>query len=431
MNSKILLVFVLLMVLRLLTLPHLDLKDNQIIRVTGTLNQEPKLSEKSQTFDLGQVKVVTARYPEFHYGDVVQAEGKVKVTSMVNLFQRYRIANSVLIYPKVALVCKASPCRHAGGRLGWLTWVINLRNHLRNFYQTALSSPSDGIVAGVVLGDKSLIPKAFWDKLKLTGTLHIMVASGMNIALFSETVIKMLSLVVKRKQAVMLLYFVILFYVLLTGVTPPVVRAAIMASLIYLGQLTGREYDAKRIVWLTGGVMLLVTPRLIFDIGFQLSLLATLGLIYLQPIITQWQKHVLLFKFSSFSSSVAAMIMTLPILTNSFGLVNVIAPIINLSVLWSMPFILLGGGLFGGIGLIIPDIGKYLVLLLFPATYFVEQAISWFANMTVFQVQIPKIGFVFWVLYYGVIWVLVKKAVVFRAMIRNLYKLGLRRNNQW
>ena len=421
MSKITILVFLVLFFIRLITQPQLHLTNNQTIRVTGTLHQEPKVAEKSQTFNLGLIKVVTRRYPEFAYGDQLQVEGKVVVTPIINFLGLYKISNDVLIYPKVSLVdessvCKASPCRHAGGRLGWLTWVISLRNQLRNFYQTSLPSPADGIVAGVVLGDKSLIPKAFWDKLKLTGTLHIMVASGMNITLFSETVVKTFCLLVKRKQAVILLYLLIWFYVLLTGVTPPVIRAAIMASMVYLGQLIGREYDYKRILWLTGGTMLLLTPRLLFDVGFQLSFLATMGLVYLQPSMTKWQKYLFLFKLTSFSSSIAAITMTLPILITNFGQLNIIAPIINLSVLWSMPFILLGGGLFGVIGLVLPFVGKYLVLLLFPATFYVEQVISWFAKMTIFQVQIPKIGFVFWVLYYGVIWILVKKPLAFRLV---------------
>jgi len=79
------------------------------------------------------------------------------------------------------------------------------------------------------------------------------------------------------------LIIVIWFYSIMTGMAPPMVRAACMVSLIYLGGIIGREAEGGRVLFLTGLLMIFSNPVLIFDVGFQLSFLATAGLVYIQP----------------------------------------------------------------------------------------------------------------------------------------------------
>ena len=147
-----------------------------------------------------------------------------------------------------------------------------------------------------------------------------------------------------------------------------------MASFLYLGQFFGRESEIKRTLWLTGMIMFLINPFLISDIGFQLSFLATAGLVYIQPVL---KKNFRVFRNSNFSSSISAQLATLPILLLNFGQFNLLSPLINLAVLWTIPWILQGGmglgiiGLIGGVG-----IAKVFSFLLFPLLFYLEKVIE-------------------------------------------------------
>jgi len=222
-------------------------------------------------------------------------------------------------------------------------------------------------VSGVVLGDKSMISQDFWQKLQQTGTLHIMVASGMNIAMFSQGLLSFFLLLFKRRLAICCLIVVIWFYSIMTGMAPPMVRAACMVSLIYLGGIVGRETEGGRVLFLTGLLMIFSNPVLIFDVGFQLSFLATAGLVYIQPLFC---KGKVLGNNSNFTSSLAAQIATLPILVVNFGQLNLLSPMINLIILWTIPFILQMGMVIGVLGLLwikLADLASYLV---YPLLFF-------------------------------------------------------------
>ena len=125
--------------------------------------------------------------------------------------------------------------------------------------------------------------------------------------------------------------------------------------------------------------MVLINPFLISDIGFQLSFLATGGLIYIQP------KLKTKIRSQNFSSSLSAQLATLPILLLNFGQFNLLSPLINLAVLWTIPWILQGGmglgiiGLIGGV-----RIAKVFSFLLFPLLFYLEKVIDLCSKLKIF-----------------------------------------------
>ena len=384
-----------LFILRLQFLPRLNLQNGQLIRVTGILAEEPQTSGNRQSFHLGRIEVWTEKFPEHHYGDKLEVIGKIKVQnyplgSFINPLISFE--NYWLSYPKISDVTGTTGITSIGGL------AINLRNQLKKVYQQSLPSPLDGILTGIVLGDKNLIPQDLWQKLKQTGTLHIMVASGMNIAFFSGPVLSLLALFFKRRIAIILLFTVIWFYSLVTGLQPPIVRAAIMASLVYFSHLVGREAEGGWVLFLTAVLMLFLNPLLFFDIGFRLSFLATAGLIYLSPKLKA--THFFLFRQETFTSSVAAQLATLPILVASFGQLNLISPLINLTILWCVPLILQLGIIVGLIGLFWQNLGQVSSYFLLPFLIFIKQIVDWSAKMALFQVLLPEVKWFWWLGYY-------------------------------
>lgn len=408
---KTLFIFIALMMLFLLRfqfLPKLNLRDGQIIKITGTLSGEPQISGNYQSFKLGQIEIRTEKYPEYHYGDKLVITGRIKLTSPNNplsSFKSYLLINPkdyLLISPKIEVL-------KSGSGLG--NQVLRIRNDLRLLYQKYFVSPFDGLMSGIVLGDKSLIPYNTWQELRQTGTLHIMVASGMNIAMFSGTMLSFFCLFFRRKVAIVFLFITIWFYAVMTGFQPPIIRAAIMASLIYFSQMVGREAEAGRILWLTGILMLLINPLWLFDIGFQLSFLATAGLVYLQPRLSK--SKFFLFKYESFSSSIASQLATLPVLVTAFGQLNLLSPVINLLVLWTIPYILQGGILIGIIGLLWQGLGGLLAYLLYPLLYYLNGVISLSAKISFTQILMPKAGWGLMMIYYFVLWLWMRNNLKF------------------
>jgi competence protein ComEC len=108
-----------------------------------------------------------------------------------------------------------------------------------------------------------------------------------------------------------------------------------MGSLAYLGQFLGKQAQSLRLLIIAALVMLLVNPLTIFDVGFQLSFLATLGLIVLCPRLTRVPTGI--------RESLAAQIFVWPVLVSNFGQMNVFAILINSLIVWLVPYIMVLG----------------------------------------------------------------------------------------
>lgn len=389
----------LLFYLRISFVPKLDLKDGQKIKVTDTLAEEPKISGNQQSFRMGQFEVRTERYPEYHYGESLEIVGKAKAR---NEYLGHRFY--LLSYPEIKSTTSITSTTAITGIVGT---AIRVRNRIRLLFIKYFPKPLDGIASGIVLGDKSLLPENFWQKLQQTGTLHIMVASGMNIAMFSKGLLAFLTRFLNRRSAIFCLILVIFFYSIMTGLQAPIIRAAIMVSLIYLSQYSGREVEGGRVLFLTGLIMVFVNPFWLWDVGFQLSFLATSGLVFLQPKLMKINFPI--FKNENFSSSLASLLATLPILVLSFGTLNLASPLINLAVLWAIPYILQIGIFIGLAGLLWIKLGEWASYLIYPLLFYVEQAISLFAKVKIFQLELPKLGIWWAAVYYLILWWRVKK----------------------
>ena len=378
------------------------LKEGVRVKVSGFLSEEPAILNGRQKLKIGQFEFWQERYPEFHYQDMVEVVGKVKIKKEVKI-----LGIDFKEYSLVEAEARKIPPR---GRV-WQRWASGLKQRFLEIFRQALISPYDGIVAGVVLGDKTLISREFSEKLRQTGTLHIMVASGMNIALISQGALKFFLLFFRRRTANLFLLFLIWFYSIMTGFSPPIVRAAILFSLVTIAKILGREAEGGRVLWLTGAIMFLWRPVFFFDVGFQLSFLATAGLIYLQPKIKEIgvKKNFWFLREENISSTLAAQLATLPILLNNFGQINLLSPVVNLAVLWVIPFLLQAGILAGIFGLLWIKMSVLAFYLIFPLLFYLKQVIDLFAKWDFLNVFLPLKGWWWSIVYYLIIWKWVKK----------------------
>jgi len=253
--------------------------------------------------------------------------------------------------------------------------IFQFRKKIEQVFVKTLPEPHSSLISGIVLGSQKTLAKDFYDNLKTSGTLHIIVASGMNISLLAGSLKDFLARFLKRKPALIVAEIVILIYFVICGMTPPISRAAIMASILYLSQLLGRQAEGAWILVITGLIMLIFNPLLLFDTGFQLSFTATLGLFTLSPF---FQKKIGQISFGRFlpqetGETLAAIVFTAPVLIVTFGNFNPFSLIPNILILWLIPYLMYLGFIIAGLSLVSFSLAQILCWLSFlPLTYLIS-----------------------------------------------------------
>lgn len=238
-----------------------------------------------------------------------------------------------------------------------------------------LPEPSAGLLAGILFGTKETLPREFSNDLVTTGTLHIVALSGMNIAIVSSLVSNSLLRFVSRRIASLLTVVVIIGYIGFVGPSPSVIRAGIMGTLVLLAAVWGRQSWSLFFLIFAGTVMLLVNSNWITDLSFQLSFLATLGIILFgnkklpqknssRPRLEETQRprlwELLMFfgrKTKGFIAddlriTLSAQVFTIPLIFFTFHRVSLISPLTNVLIGWTMPVITMLGFLVVGVGLV-------------------------------------------------------------------------------
>ena len=308
-------------------LGNLRMSVGKEIEVRGQISSEPIIQGMSQKFKVGRIKVRTKSYPRWHYGDKVKLTGKLEEKTVNQWYSQFS-----LNYPEVEVL-------EIGDNKGWKKRLMGLREKIEEIYSRILPEPEASLLAGIVLGAKRDFGKSFWQKLQKTGTLHIVVASGYNVTVVIGTIISYLAGLVKRRTAVLIGIVAVIGYTLMAGAEAAIVRAAIMGSLAYFGQILGRKADGVRLLILAGGVMLIYDPLLLWDVGWQLSILATAGLLVISPLLGRvFNKLWVIGK--DMSETISAQIAVWPILVITFGNLSVFAVLVNSLILWMVPIIM-------------------------------------------------------------------------------------------
>lgn len=333
------------------------------LKVSGQVLNEPYLRKGKLNFRLDRYLVVS-EYKNIVFGDFVAVTG--------NLVDKKLVAKSVQIVPK-------------RGFEGALT---QLRLKLNNQIKENLPSPQSELLTGVVLGIKSDLDPKFKQNLINTGTLHVVVVSGYNIALVAGLV-SSLSFLIGRKKANILAIGSIVIYTLLVGASAPTLRAALMGTLTLTATLMGRQALSVYLLFLTGYLLLLVNPRNLVDISFQLTFLATLGLIMFTKRLSNLLSKLTKVLREPLATTLAAQSLVTPLIVFYFGNLSLIAPLVNVLVLWSVPTITLIGFTYLAVGQINTLLASVLgYLLLLPLTFFVK-VVEFFGqlNLLVFQLD--------------------------------------------
>lgn len=379
MSSKI--VIFLLAVLVLLSFrvyPHLQQKVTNENQLTGTITTQPYVKAEKIVFWLGASKVETS-YQYLEVGDKVRLGGRYKE-------ERYFLAKTVEKLEAGFFERTLSP----------------IRNHLANSLSADLPQREASLLVGMVLGIKTNLEQSFKEDLLATGTLHVVVVSGFNITLVAGLALY-LSPWLGRKQASILGIILICFYTLIVGPSLPTLRATFMGLIGLLAMITGRKDVAIYSLILVGSGFILINPEVIFDISFQLSFLATFGLVVLRPLLQPYFKKLPKLIAEGLSTSLAAQLLVIPIIFYHFGNVSLLSPVVNSLVIWLVPVITILGFvmiIFAVVSNSLAELISYLVYL--PVWTFAE-VVSFFGNFRQSLISLAPQNFLLLLGYYLVL----------------------------
>jgi len=244
----------------------------------------------------------------------------------------------------IGAIARAYEVRVVGRSAGPLGVLAALRQALLGGLNRLVPEPEAALGAGILLGVRSGIAPEIEDAFATAGLTHVVAISGWNIAivaaLMARLVRRLPGIARGRGTRSLLLGCAVGGYVVLTGASPSVVRAALMAGAMLVAQLSGSTAHALSALMLAAVAMLLATPAVLWDIGFQLSCLATAGLILLGPGIERrlagWPALIR----EPVALTTAAQLATLPIIVGSFDRLSLVAPAANVVVAPLMPLVM-------------------------------------------------------------------------------------------
>jgi len=292
----------------------------------------------------------------FHYGDILRLRGKLKTPPANEEFsyRDYLAAQHIHSYMSSAEVTML-PGR-GGNPVSTKLYEFKEKS-LENIYRL-FPDPESSLLAGILLGVDTGLTQELQQAFKNTGTAHIIAISGFNISIIAGLFVILFSRFLGPRRGALLAVIGIVFYTILVGGDAAVVRAALMGSLALFARQIGRRQAALNTLLAVALFMCLWNPLYIWDVGFQLSFFATLGLIlYAEPFsqfanrtITKYFPSSTAEKFASLFSAfvlltLAAQLTTIPIMAYHFKRISLVSLLANPFILPAQPAVMILGGL--------------------------------------------------------------------------------------
>ncbi|MCE9541546.1 ComEC family competence protein [Candidatus Kaiserbacteria bacterium] len=340
--------------------PVLSARIGSPVVLNGIVTEEPDARETSVrvTVDVAELRasstipvrarvlVVAPAHTEVRYGDVVQVKGALELpesfdTTAGRLFDypSYLAKDGVLYTVSFAKITKT------GESLSWRNGSVVKAAAIRMKYVfldglgAALPEPEAGLAGGITVGDKRSIGKELSEEFQRVSLIHMVVLSGYNITVVVNAVTAYMgafSHAIRFSAA----GFIVMMFALMAGGAASAVRAGLMALIAIFARITHRVFLAERVLGVVACLMVFWNPwTLVFDPGFQLSALATLGLILYTPIFSDWLSRVPeRFGLREIvASTCGTQLMVLPLLLYQNGSLSIVALPANLFALITVP----------------------------------------------------------------------------------------------
>lgn len=304
-----------------------------------------------------KILVSTDMYPEYSFGDLLYIQGKIQspqnfLTEQGKTFDYVSYLSKDDIF-YIIQNADVSFLRHEN-IYPIRGFLFRMKNSFIENISSAVPGDPGEFLSGVSLGASGNMSKSLKDSFVKTGTIHVVALSGYNISVVAKSVESLFAYFFSFYASLFLGAFSIVLFVLMTGAQSTAIRAGIMALLVVLSKSAGRTYNVTRALFIAGFLMILWNPLILTkDISFQLSFIATMGIIFLTPISDHYlgkkpnekpASNFLLKTKRGFrdmlSTTLSAQLAVLPFIVHKMGIFSLLSFPINILILPFIPILM-------------------------------------------------------------------------------------------
>lgn len=395
-----------------------NIEFNKEITFTGKVQNNPlQKTYQEFIFELqkplaGNIQIRAANYPAFQYGDVLTLKGKIQKTKgdYGDYLERNKKVSGISYFPEL---------QERGEEAGRISKaLLGIRKHVLSAFKETLPYTESAFLGGITVGSREEFTDEFKNAMSKSGTTHLVALSGYNITILVNVIAGTLIFVLSRRKALFGTILAIIAFVIMAGAETSVVRAAIMGIIAAIAPFVGRLYAPRNAIVAAALGMALWNPNVLaHDVGFQLSFLALIGIIYLKPALEtlfkiqnkgflNWKENLI--------TTASAQIMVTPLLIGTFGSVSATSLLSNLLILELIPFTMFLGFVLAGVHLISEHVSTIIAwITLIP----IKAELGIIHVFGVFTVPIaPSFTMVTITLYYLVLTVFIYRFTKFRTL---------------
>lgn len=380
-------------------------------------------------------------YPRYNYGDKLKIVCELELPKVYDNFHYDKYLANLGVF----VICNKPLIEKIGEGEGnfLMSGILFLKNKVAEKVNSLWLEPAAGFMAGILYGYRGGLG-SLNELFARTGITHIIAISGYNISIIvSILLLVFVNFSISRKKSFWIITVGIVLFTIFTGASASVVRACVMGVLVLIAKQIGRLSRIGNVLIFTAVTMVLINPFvLVWDAGFQLSFLSTLGLVYLSPIFFiilrshsdegsfevngQWNTkkviNLLYLYFERFlavcnrlgmTESLSAIIATLPLILFQFGRFSIVALPVNLLVLWIIPFLMLGGFLAVFFSLIFFPLGQVIAWVTWVGIKYVISVVEFFGGLKFSALDITIPWWLMIMMYLAIIYVIWRKKLTF------------------
>jgi competence protein ComEC len=387
-----------------------DVRDTYInLRVSA--DRLTLLNKSSRPIE-GMVLVRPSRPAEFHYGDLVRVTGELNTPPE---FATFNYADFLARQGVYSLIDRPriSVLEHDRGN-PILDIIYGFRNRAYFVIQHILPEPQASLLSGILLGVDAGLPVVVQEDFRETGTTHIIAISGYNIVILIGIFSTITVGLVGRRRAFYVIVIALIAYAIMVGGSASVVRATIMGILLLWADHLGRPYAAPNALFASGMLMTFFDPNTLFDVGSQLSFMATLGLmVYAKPFARSthaflarlfnrdWARQAVDILNDALLVTLAAQVITLPLLMYYFRQISTVALIVNPLVLPAQTGVMTFGLFALTVGLVSIPLGQIAAWTVWPFLTWTLGIIELFAQVPFAAIPLDYVPLIFIAAYYA------------------------------
>lgn len=410
------------------TLPQNDISrfSGEEVRIIGTIIEEPRITEKNETLrarytlEIKETEIFNERKKAvgkiYFYAPYKGENAKIgdTVDAFANI-KKIRPAGNPGMYDRFThLLSEGITAEAFGGKSGVKIIegneypvsrkIAEIRKHYKDAMEKVMPKEDAAAIFAMLFGGYNGLDENLTEAFTITGIIHILSVSGSHISMLAA-VVAWISKIFRLNKIffTVLIIIIIGFYTALAGFVPPALRAAVMGSIAFFGAATERDTDSKRALTLLALAFLLYNPLLLFHISFELSFLATAGLICITPKLTKifTQYRIPYAVSASFALTIGAQLLTLPIIDYYFHRLSLSSLFANLFIVPIVEFIIVIGLFAGIVAFVLPFLGSVIFLFDSLTLGFVYELTRLLAKMPYGSVYVPTMGVFLSAIYYA------------------------------